>query len=56
MPSRKPPKPPIPSASVPWLEDPDEPDRMTREEMDRMIEGVAKAFPELVKKPEPPSK
>jgi hypothetical protein len=35
--------------SAPWLDDPDEPDRMSEEEMDRMVEGIAKRFPELVK-------
>lgn len=39
----------VPLESAPWIEDPDEPDRMTDEEIDRMVEGIAKAFPELVK-------
>jgi hypothetical protein len=39
----------VPLESAPWIEDPDEPDRMTSEEIDRMVEGIAKAFPELVK-------
>lgn len=40
----------VPLETASWLEDPDEPDRMTDEEIDRMIEGIAKAFPELVVK------
>ena len=39
----------VPLETAPWLEDPDEPDRMTEAEMDRMVEGIAKRFPELVK-------
>jgi hypothetical protein len=38
----------------PWIDDPDEPDRMTEAEMDRMVDGFAKMFPHLVKKPPPP--
>lgn len=43
----------VPLESAPWIEDPDEPDRMSDEEIARMAEGIAKAFPELVK-PKPP--
>jgi hypothetical protein len=43
----------VPLETAPWLEDPDEPDRMTEAEMDRMVEGIAKRFPELVVKQEP---
>jgi hypothetical protein len=51
MPPRPPDKKHVPLETASWLEDPDEPDRMTDEEMDRMVNGIAKAFPELVKKP-----
>ena len=37
---------------APWIDDPDPPDRMTEKEMDRMVDGLAKLFPHLVKKPD----
>ena len=49
------PKSPKPEALkleyAPWLDDPDEPDRMTDAEMDQMVERIAAMFPDLVKKP-----
>ena len=44
----------VPLESAPWIEDPDEPDRMTSEQIARMVEGIAKAFPELVKDQQKP--
>jgi hypothetical protein len=39
----------VPLESAPWLDDPDEPDRMTDEEIKRMAEGAARLAPNLVK-------
>jgi hypothetical protein len=35
--------------SAPWIDDPDEPDRMTDEQIERMAKGFAKLAPDLVK-------
>lgn len=34
---------------APWIDDPDPPDRMTKEQMEQMVEGLAKLAPDLVK-------
>ena len=36
--------------SAPWIDDPDEPDRMTDAEIDQMVKGFEKLAPDLVKK------
>lgn len=38
--------------SAPWIDDPDEPDRMTDEQIERMAKGFAELAPDLVKKPD----
>ena len=49
MPDKKPPEVPMEFAG--WIDDPDEPDRMTDAEIKRMVDGLAKLAPDLGKKP-----